>query len=99
MLVDDAGNTFGPHGRARRKSDKDYLGDVHTMTASDMFGVSPSLVTKEQRRKAKARNYIYLYSGGVRLRDDLFNREDQERARKRFEDATRYIPRIVGAPR
>lgn len=35
--------------------------DVHTMTASKVFGIEPSEVTKEMRRKAKAVNFGIVY--------------------------------------
>ena len=35
--------------------------DVHTMTASKVFGVAPNEVTKEMRRKAKAVNFGIVY--------------------------------------
>lgn len=39
--------------------------DVHTITASFMFGCSPSSVTPEQRRTAKAATFTALFAGGV----------------------------------
>ena len=35
--------------------------DIHTITASSLFGVSPALVTKDQRRLAKTVVYAVLY--------------------------------------
>ena len=35
--------------------------DIHTKTASDVFGVSPSEVTKDMRRSAKAVNFGIIY--------------------------------------
>ncbi len=35
--------------------------DIHTITASSLFGVSPELVTKDQRRLAKTVVYAVLY--------------------------------------
>jgi DNA polymerase I len=46
--------------------------DVHTRTASAVFGVPPSEVTREQRTQAKAVNFGVLYGmGPVRLARDL----------------------------
>lgn len=35
--------------------------DIHALTASQVFGVEPSLVTKEMRRRAKAVNFGIIY--------------------------------------
>ncbi len=42
--------------------DKDE--DVHTRTASEVFGIMPSLVTAEMRRRAKAINFGIIYGMG-----------------------------------
>ncbi len=39
--------------------------DIHTTTASEVFGVSPSQVTKAQRRQAKVLNFGVLYGMGT----------------------------------
>ena len=39
--------------------------DVHTAVASEVFGVSPSEVTKEMRSKAKVINFGVMYGMGV----------------------------------
>ncbi len=38
--------------------------DVHTRTASEVFGVAPELVTPEMRRRAKAINFGIIYGMG-----------------------------------
>jgi len=38
--------------------------DVHTRTASEVFGIMPSLVTTEMRRRAKAINFGIIYGMG-----------------------------------
>ncbi len=35
--------------------------DIHTATASEVFGIAPSMVTKEQRSRAKAVNFGIVY--------------------------------------
>ena len=39
--------------------------DIHTATASEVFGVAPSEVTKAQRRQAKVLNFGVLYGMGT----------------------------------
>lgn len=46
---------------------KEDGGDIHTMIASQVFGVSPSAVTKEQRRLSKAMSFTLLFGGGPKL--------------------------------
>ena len=46
--------------------------DIHTSTASRVFGVSPESVTLEMRKRAKAVNFGILYGmGDFRLANDL----------------------------
>ena len=46
--------------------------DIHTRTAADIFGVSPSEVTKDMRRTAKAVNFGILYGiSSFGLSEDL----------------------------
>ncbi len=46
--------------------------DVHTMTASKVFGVSPDMVTPDLRKKAKAVNFGIMYGiGDYSLSEDL----------------------------
>ena len=46
--------------------------DIHTMTASRVFGVAPSEVTSEHRKRAKAVNFGILYGmGEYSLSEDL----------------------------
>ena len=46
--------------------------DIHTMTASKVFGVSPEEVTPENRKRAKAVNFGILYGmGEFSLSEDL----------------------------
>jgi len=39
--------------------------DVHTKTASEVFGIMPALVTEEMRRRAKAINFGIIYGMGA----------------------------------
>jgi DNA polymerase-1 len=39
--------------------------DIHTRTASEVFGVAPDQVTKDMRRQAKALNFGIIYGMGV----------------------------------
>lgn len=47
--------------------------DIHTLTASEMFGVNPEQVTDEQRRAAKARNFMSIYGGSRRKAHQTLN--------------------------
>ena len=40
-------------------------GDIHTTVASEVFGVAPTMVTSDMRRKAKIINFGILYGMGV----------------------------------
>ncbi|MDD4004707.1 MAG: DNA polymerase I [Elusimicrobiaceae bacterium] len=40
-------------------------GDIHTQTASEMFGVMPGMVDPEMRRRAKAINFGIVYGQGA----------------------------------
>ena len=62
--------------------------DVHTMTASKVFGVPLSEVTKEMRRKAKAVNFGIVYGQskyGLAKSIGISNNEAQEFIDKYFE--------------
>lgn len=62
--------------------------DVHTMTASKVFGVSLSEVTKEMRRKAKAVNFGIVYGQskyGLAKSIGISNAEAQEFIDKYFQ--------------
>lgn len=39
--------------------------DIHTRTASEVFGIAPDQVTKDMRRQAKALNFGIIYGMGV----------------------------------
>lgn len=46
--------------------------DIHTITASQVFGVSPELVTGEMRKRAKAVNFGIIYGiGDYSLSEDI----------------------------
>ena len=67
--------------------------DVHTMTASKVFGVVPEAVTKEMRRKAKAVNFGIVYGQsryGLAKNLGISNDEAQEFIDKYFE----HYPRV-----
>ena len=62
--------------------------DVHTMTASKVFGVEPEEVTKDMRRKAKAVNFGIVYGQsryGLAKNLGISNQEAQEFIDKYFE--------------
>ena len=62
--------------------------DVHTMTASNVFGVKPEDVTKEMRRRAKAVNFGIVYGQskyGLAKSIGITNAEAQEFIDKYFE--------------
>ncbi len=62
--------------------------DVHTMTASKVFGVEPENVTKDMRRKAKAVNFGIVYGQskyGLAKNLGISNNEAQEFIDKYFE--------------
>ena len=62
--------------------------DVHTMTASKVFGVKPDEVTKDMRRKAKAVNFGIVYGQskyGLAKSLGISNNEAQEFIDKYFE--------------
>ena len=62
--------------------------DVHTMTASKVFGVKPEEVTKEMRRRAKAVNFGIVYGQskyGLAKSIGITNAEAQEFIDKYFE--------------
>jgi len=62
--------------------------DVHTMTASKVFGVEPDKVTKEMRRKAKAVNFGIVYGQsryGLAKNLGITNDEAQDFIDKYFE--------------
>lgn len=67
--------------------------DVHTMTASKVFGVEPENVTKDMRRKAKAVNFGIVYGQsryGLAKSLGISNNEAQEFIDKYFE----HYPRV-----
>ena len=46
--------------------------DIHTITASQVFGVPPELVTGEMRKRAKAVNFGIIYGiGDYSLSEDI----------------------------
>ena len=62
--------------------------DIHTMTASKVFGVEPKDVTKEMRRRAKAVNFGIVYGQskyGLAKNLGISNNEAQEFIDKYFE--------------
>ena len=62
--------------------------DIHTMTASKVFGVDPKDVTKEMRRRAKAVNFGIVYGQskyGLAKNLGISNNEAQEFIDKYFE--------------
>lgn len=62
--------------------------DVHTMTASNVFGVSVNEVTKDMRRKAKAVNFGIVYGQskyGLAKSLGISNNEAQDFIEKYFE--------------
>ena len=72
--------------------------DVHTATASRVFGVSPEKVDKEMRRRAKVINFGILYGMGVNaLRANLGNVSREESAQyleeyfKKFAGLAKWI--------
>ena len=63
--------------------------DVHTMTASKIFGVAPDEVTKDMRRKAKAVNFGIVYGQskyGLAKNLNISNSEAQDFIDKYFEN-------------
>ncbi len=67
--------------------------DIHTMTASRVFGVSPESVTSELRKRAKAVNFGILYGiGEYSLSEDLGISRAQ--AKKYIESYLAGFPRI-----
>ncbi len=46
-------------------------GDVHRMTASDIFGISPELITKPQREPSKDVTFAKLYLAGINKLSDM----------------------------
>ncbi len=63
--------------------------DIHTMTATEIFGVPEKKVTKEQRRLAKTLNFGVLYGMGPHSfseRTGVSFKQAQEFIKKYFED-------------
>ena len=57
-------------------------GDIHTAVAAEVFGVAPTAVDKEMRRRAKVINFGILYGMGVNaLRANLGGETTQKEAR------------------
>lgn len=75
--------------------------DIHTMTASKVFGVKPEEVTKEMRRRAKAVNFGIVYGQskyGLAKNLGITNTEAQDFIDKYFETYPRvreYMKREV----
>ncbi|MFP5213728.1 MAG: DNA polymerase I [Acidobacteriota bacterium] len=75
--------------------------DVHSMTASQMFGVSPQNVTPEMRRQAKTINFGIIYGMGAfglsqRLRiTNKMARNAIERYFERYHGVKRFIDSTV----
>jgi len=69
--------------------------DIHTRTASEVFGVAPAQVTKDMRRQAKVLNFGMIYGMGVLgfARAAGVSRDDA----KRFMDE--YFARFSGVAR
>jgi DNA polymerase I len=79
--------------------------DIHTATASDLFGVEISEVTPDMRRLAKTINFATIYglsAQGLAQRTDLSNREAAEFIKAYFEKypgIDHYIKQTVNQTR
>ncbi len=75
--------------------------DIHTTTASHVFGVDPSEITKEQRTRAKAVNFGIVYGiGAFSLAQDIgtSKKEAEEYIREYFSaypEVDRYLKETV----
>lgn len=70
-------------------------GDVHTIVASEVFGVAPHDVTSDMRRKAKIINFGILYGMGVNaLRGNLGADTSREQASDFLAAYFRQFPRL-----
>jgi len=75
--------------------------DIHVRTASQVFGISPELVTPDLRRQAKAVNFGIIYGmGAFRLGKELgvsnsLARRFMNQYMDRFEGVKRYVEEVV----
>jgi len=75
--------------------------DIHTITASQVFGVSPSEVTREMRRRAKAVNFGIIYGiSAFSLAQDIgvFQNEAKtymDRYFAKYHGIREYMDRVV----
>lgn len=61
-------------------------GDIHAAVAAEVFNVSPDMVDKEMRRRAKVINFGILYGMGVNaLRSNLGGETTQKEAREFYD--------------
>lgn len=72
-------------------------GDIHNAVAAEVFGVEPSKVDKEMRRRAKVINFGILYGMGVNaLRGNLGGETTQKEARDFYDT---YFVQYAGLAR
>ncbi|CAB4148305.1 PolA DNA polymerase I - 3'-5' exonuclease and polymerase domains [uncultured Caudovirales phage] len=68
--------------------------DVHIKTASELFRVPESEVTKEQRTKAKTLNYLIIYGGGANKLAALLG-IDERTAEEDIQNFFRSRPKFI----
>lgn len=66
--------------------------DIHKATASQVFGIPESEVTKEQRRMAKAGNFNLLFGGGV---NTLYMKARADGSEVSFAEMQRFYDRFL----